>query len=214
MLHISIAWAALRARGVIIRAGICLVAYVVAFIAVVTYPFPGRWQSYTVTTAAIELLELPWPTGRVGCDLCQNQGILRTYFEVASLLTIMVVQPILTYQVFALASVPPIKRIRICLSAIACFVSFTIGVLFSYAIVLPVAFHLLISWTPNYLGRKQIFSGYLGSDLTWELSFYLRKTSMLLFLLGLICALPAFLAGLVWLGILPEPVRPGRPQPD
>jgi sec-independent protein translocase protein TatC len=189
-MNLSVAWSILRARGIVRRAGICLAAYLVAFVWVML-PIPFVTVR-SVTQITMELLAEPFSAHLIGCDFCGVEGIRQffSYFRLAALLAAVLAHPVLIYHFLALVSPAPVDPKRLYLTTVAMLASFTIGMLLGYIVVLPVGIGIMINWNP------------MSIEVNWRFSEYVRTVSTLLVCLGLAFELPALVSGLVRLGVL------------
>jgi Sec-independent protein secretion pathway component TatC len=173
----------LRERRVGRRALVCLVTYVVALL-LVALPNPFGVHEPTATETAMRLLVAPASGHMQGPP---GSGFV-AYFQVAGILALIVSQPVFISQLLALVSPTSAMRRRLLLTTFAMLVSGTIGLLFGYILVLPVAVVYVFQWNP------------IEIQVQWQLSEYLWTVATLVLYFGLIFELPALLAGLVWLG--------------
>jgi sec-independent protein translocase protein TatC len=179
-------------RAIAYRAGICLAAYVVAFTLVIL-PIPSV-SELTPTQVAVGLLAAPAEGHLFGCDFCGQETIFRyrAYVQSAAFLAFVTIQPVLMYQLLALASPAAGNRKRLSLATFATVVAFIFGLLFGYILVLPVAIGFAINWNP------------IDISINWKFTAYIDKVSTLLFYTGLAFQWPVLLASLARLNRLPR----------
>ena len=107
--------------------------------------------------------------------------------------------PVITWQViaFVLPALLPHEKKYLYMAVPGAMVSFAIGLLFGYVLVLPVAIGFLVNWNP------------IGITVMWQFSEYIGTVSTLLLYMGLAFETPLLMFFLTKLRIL-NPVRVAR----
>lgn len=179
------------------RAGICLAAYVIVFILMLFIPIPDGWYISTPTQVAIELLAAPAVGHLYGCEFCGQTSIFqyRAYFQTAGFLACVASQPVMIYQLLALASPASGNRGRLMLATFATIVAFIVGLLFCYIVVLLIVISIRINWNQISISVVWTFTAYIDMAITYLLHA------------GLAFQWPVLVASLAWLN------RPRAPSP-
>jgi sec-independent protein translocase protein TatC len=174
-----------------VRLRICLGALVVALLLAIE-PLPWSPES-SPTLLVVRLVAAP-ADGHL-LYVKPDEGF-RTYAKMAMLLTFVIAQPTILWQIFdalAPASLPQRYR-RIHLAVLLTVGAFFAGAAVAYAILLPVAMQYLLSWGDgiNVMG--------------WQFSEYMSAVSWMLVWFGLAFELTLLVVSLAWLRIC----GPGR----
>lgn len=116
-----------------------------------------------------------------------------TYFRVALLGGVAIGMPVLVYQTirFIAPALTPSEKRWVYPIALGTSISFVLGMLFAYYIVLPPAFTFLFNF-----GKEQI------ADPNPTISSYMDLTTRLILVLGLVFEVPILVMGLAKLGIV------------
>jgi sec-independent protein translocase protein TatC len=180
-------WQGVLASGLVWRARICLATYIVAFIVTL---FPVPFVTYdSITQTMLSVLMLPFQAHVF--DGPREDGY-RIYFQFATVLAAVLASPVLIYHVLALASPSPADRMRRFLTTCEMLLAFIVGLLIGYAHVLPLWISRMFTFSTADING--------GIEAHWTFGEYAAAATRLLLCLGLAFQIPAFLAGLAWIG--------------
>ena len=171
------------------------VALVVGLV-IAAMPIPYLTNGNSVTQMVMELIAAP-AEGHLQY-LTPGEGFV-TYFQLALMLGFVLGLPVITWQViaFVLPALLPHEKKYLYMAVPGAMVSFAIGLLFGYVLVLPVAIGFLVNWNP------------IGITVMWQFSEYIGTVSTLLLYMGLAFETPLLMFFLTKLRIL-NPVRVAR----
>ncbi|MGE3271926.1 MAG: twin-arginine translocase subunit TatC [Chloroflexota bacterium] len=184
----------LRARIVV-----CSVALVVG-LAISAIPIPYLTES-SVTQTVISIVSQP-AAGHL-IFFKPGEGFI-TYFQVAMLVAIVLALPVITYQAiaFVLPALLPHEKKYLYMAVPGAMISFAIGLLFGYVLVIPVAIQFLLTFGVDNIP---------GLEVKWAFSEYIGTVTTLLFWMGLSFETPLLMFFLTKLRILnPDRLRSFR----
>lgn len=173
---------------------VCSVALVVGLI-ISSVPIP--WvTNVAVTQEVISIISTPAADHII--FIKPGEGFI-TYFQVAMIMAVVLALPVITYQAiaFVLPALLPHEKKYLYMAVPGAMVSFTIGILFGYTLVLPVAIQFLL-----WFGTDNI----PGIEVKWAFSEYIDTVSTLLFWMGLSFETPLLMFFLTKLRVL-SPAR-------
>jgi sec-independent protein translocase protein TatC len=118
-----------------------------------------------------------------------------TYFQVAMIVAVVLALPVITYQAigFVLPALLPHEKKYLYMAVPGAMFSFTVGVLFGYILVIPVAIQFLL-----WFGTDNIE----GLEVKWAFSEYIDTVSTLLLWMGLSFETPLLMFFLTKLRVL------------
>jgi sec-independent protein translocase protein TatC len=160
---------------------ICSVALVVGLI-IAAIPIPWLTTD-SVTQTVMNLVAAP-AMGHLQY-LQPGEGFI-TYFQLAMMVGFVLALPVITYQVigFVLPALLPHEKKYLYMALPGAMLSFIIGVLFGYVLVIPVAINFLLNWNPADIVMMWQFSEYIGTVSTLLLWMGLAfETPLLMFFL-------------------------------
>jgi len=159
-------------------------------------PIPWVTNGDSVTVMVMNLIATP-AEGHLQY-LKPGEGFV-TYFQLALMLGFVLALPVITWQAiaFVLPALLPHEKKYLYMAVPGGMLSFTIGLLFGYILVLPVAIGFLINWNPILI------------DVKWQFSEYIDTVSTLLLYMGLAFETPLIMFFLTKLRVL-NPVRVAR----
>jgi sec-independent protein translocase protein TatC len=173
---------------------VCSVALVAGLI-VAAIPIPWVTQT-SVTQTVMELVAAP---ARDHLQYLQPGEGFITYFQLALMMGFVLALPVITYQLimFVLPALLPHEKKYLYMALPGAMLSFTVGILFGYILVIPVAIQFLLNWNP------------IEIDVKWQFSEYIGTVSTLLLWMGLAFETPLLMFFLTKLHVL-DPVRVAR----
>jgi sec-independent protein translocase protein TatC len=176
-----------------------LVVSSVALIAgmlIAALPMPFLTEGRSVTETVMRLIAAPAEGHLV--YLKPGEGFI-TYFQLALMVGFVLALPVLTYQAiaFVLPALLPHEKKYLYMAVPGGMISFVIGLLFGYVLVLPVAIGFLINWNP------------IDILVQWQFSEYIDTVSTLLLYMGLAFETPLIMFFLTKLRVI-DPVRIAR----
>jgi sec-independent protein translocase protein TatC len=176
---------------------VCSVALVLGLV-ISAMPIPYV-TDVSVTQAVIRIISVPAADHLIFFK--PGEGFI-TYFQVAMIVAIVLALPILTYQMiaFVLPALLPHEKKYLFMAIPGAMISFTIGLLFGYVLVLPVAIQFLLTF-----GTENI----PGIEVKWAFSEYIGTVTTLLFWMGLAFETPLLMFFLTKLRVL-NPVTLAR----
>jgi sec-independent protein translocase protein TatC len=160
---------------------ICSVALVVGLV-IAAIPIPWLTTD-SVTQTVMDLVAAP-AKGHLQY-LQPGEGFI-TYFQLAMMVGFVLALPVVTYQVigFVLPALLPHEKKYLYMALPGAMLSFIIGVLFGYVLVIPVAINFLLNWNPADIVMMWQFSEYIGTVSTLLLWMGLAfETPLLMFFL-------------------------------
>jgi len=175
---------------------VCAVALVVG-LAISALPIPWLTTD-SVTVKVIELVSQP------AADHLQfikpGEGFI-TYFQVAMIVAMVLALPVITYQViaFVLPALLPHEKKYLYMAVPGAMISFALGLLFGYVLVIPVAIQFLLTFGADNIP---------GLEVRWAFSEYIETVTTLLFWMGLSFETPLLMFFLTKLRVLsPDRLR-------
>jgi sec-independent protein translocase protein TatC len=180
-----------------VRIIVCAVALVLGLV-ISAVPIPYVTDD-SVTQAVIHIISLP-AAGHL-IFIKPGEGFV-TYFQVAMIVAIVLALPVMTYQAiaFVLPALLPHEKKYLYLAIPGAMISFTIGLLFGYILLLPVAIQFLLNFGTGNIE---------GIEVKWSFSEYIGTVTTLLFWMGLSFETPLLMYFLTKLHIL-NPQRVAR----
>lgn len=165
-------------------------------------PIPGivysqdTGQPASITQAVMDLVAAPAKNNLQ--YLKPGEGFV-TYFQVALMMGFVLALPVLTYQAiaFVLPALLEHEKKYLYMALPGAMISFTIGLLFGYILVIPVAIDFLLKWNP------------IEIQVMWQFSEYISTVTTLLLYMGLAFETPLLMFFLTKLRVL-DPVRMAR----
>jgi len=170
---------------------VCAVALVVGLV-ISALPIPFVTQN-SVTQEVIGIIGKPAEGHLIFSK--PGEGFV-TYFQVAMIVAIVLSLPVMTYQAiaFVMPALLPHEKKYLYMAVPGGMISFTIGLLFGYVLLLPVAIQFLITFgTSNVEG---------GIQVLWSFGEYMDTVTTLLFWMGLSFETPLLMFFLTKLRIL------------
>jgi sec-independent protein translocase protein TatC len=173
---------------------VCSVALVAGLI-VAAIPIPWLTRD-SVTQTVMNLVAAP-AQGHLQY-LQPGEGFI-TYFQLALMVGFVLALPVITYQLimFVLPALLPHEKKYLYMALPGAMLSFIIGVLFGYILVIPVAINFLLNWNPADI------------VMMWQFSEYIGTVSTLLLWMGLAFETPLLMFFLTKLRVI-DPVRVAR----
>lgn len=176
------------------RIVVCAVALMVGLV-VAAVPIPGvtvdseTGQLVSVTQTVMNLVAAPAKNNLQ--YLKPGEGFI-TYFQVALMMGFVLALPVITYQAiaFVLPALLPHEKKYLYMALPGAMVSFTIGLLFGYVLVIPVAIDFLLKWNP------------IEIQVMWQFSEYIETVTTLLLYMGLAFETPLLMFFLTKLRVL------------
>src|SRR5262249_3715370 len=158
-------------------------------------PIPWVTES-SITQTVMELIAKPAEGHLV--YLKPGEGFV-TYFQLALTVGFVLALPVLTYQAiaFVMPALLPHEQKYLYMAVPGGMLSFTIGLLFGYILVIPVAIQFLINWNP------------IGILVQWQFSEYIDTVGTLLLWMGLAFETPLLMFFLTKLRVI-DPSRMAR----
>ena len=152
------------------------IAFILGLIAT-TVPLPLAWER-NLTWTVVDLLVAI--VGKDKVQAIEPGEVFFTYFSVAMMLAFVIAMPVLIYQVmaFVVPALYPQERKYLYLAAPGALVSFSIGVLFGYFVVVPAALAFLINFGGDTIEQK------------WRFAAFVDAVATLLFWMGLSFQMP------------------------
>jgi sec-independent protein translocase protein TatC len=176
------------------RIVVCAVALMAGLVvAAVPIPYvtidPDTGNAVSVTQMVMTLVAAP-----AKCCLQYlkpGEGFV-TYFQVALMMGFVLALPVITYQciAFVLPALLPHEKKYLYMALPGAMVSFAIGLLFGYILVLPVAIDFLLKWNP------------IEIQVMWQFSEYISTVTTLLLYMGLAFETPLLMFFLTKLRVL------------
>jgi sec-independent protein translocase protein TatC len=163
------------------RLVVCSVALMVGLV-VSAVPIPYVTQD-PVTKTVMDLIAEP---ARHNLQYLKPGEGFVTYFQVALMMGFVLALPVITWQViaFVLPALLPHEKKYLYMAVPGAMLSFAIGLLFGYILVLPVAIQFLLTWNPIEIQVMWQFSEYIGTVSTLLLYMGLAfETPLLMFFL-------------------------------
>jgi sec-independent protein translocase protein TatC len=163
------------------RIVVCAVA-LMAGLLVSAIPIPGVTDA-SVTQTVMDLIAAPAKNNLQ--YLKPGEGFV-TYFQVALMMGFILALPVITWQgiAFVLPALLPHEKKYLYMALPGAMISFAIGLLFGYILVLPVAIDFLLKWNPIEIQVMWQFSEYIGTVTTLLLYMGLAfETPLLMFFL-------------------------------
>jgi len=169
---------------------VCAVALVVGLI-ISALPIPFVTND-AVTQAVIYIISLP-AAGHL-IFIRPGEGFV-TYFQVAMIVAMVLALPVLTYEViaFVMPALLPHEKKYLYMAVPGAMISFAIGILFGYVLLLPVAIQFLLTFGTGNIE---------GIEVKWSFSEYIGTVTTLLFWMGLSFETPLMMYFLTKLRIL------------
>ena len=152
------------------------IAFILGLIAT-TVPLPLAWER-NLTWTVVDLLVAI--VGKDKVQAIEPGEVFFTYFSVAMMLAFVIAMPVLIYQVLAFV-VPALyaqERKYLYLAVPGALLSFSIGVLFGYFVVVPAALAFLINFGGETIEQK------------WRFASFVDAVATLLFWMGLSFQMP------------------------
>jgi sec-independent protein translocase protein TatC len=169
---------------------VCSVALVVGLlISAIPIPF---LTNVAVTQEVISIISKPAADHLI--FIKPGEGFM-TYFQVAMIVAVVLALPVITYQAigFVLPALLPHEKKYLYMAVPGAMFSFTVGVLFGYILVIPVAIQFLL-----WFGTDNIE----GLEVKWAFSEYIDTVSTLLLWMGLSFETPLLMFFLTKLRVL------------
>jgi len=169
---------------------VCAVALVVGLI-ISSLPIPFLTEQ-SVTQEVIRIISTP------AADHLQfikpGEGFV-TYFQVALIVALVLALPVLTYQViaFVMPALLPHEKKYLYMAVPGGMISFAIGLLFGYVLVIPVAIQFLLQFGADNIP---------GLEVKWAFAEYIETVTTLLFWMGISFETPLLMFFLTKLRIL------------
>jgi sec-independent protein translocase protein TatC len=175
----------LRARIIV-----CSVALVMGLV-ISAVPIPYVTTA-SVTATVIQIISVPAENHLIFFK--PGEGFV-TYFQVAMMVAIVLALPILTYQAiaFVMPALLPHEKKYLFMAIPGAMISFTLGLLFGYVLVLPVAIQFLLTFGTDNIP---------GIEVKWAFSEYIGTVTTLLFWMGISFETPLLMFFLTKLRIL------------
>lgn len=175
----------LRARIIV-----CSVAMVMGLL-ISALPIPYV-TDISVTQTVIRIISVPAADHLIFFK--PGEGFV-TYFQVAMMVAIILALPVLTYQViaFVMPALLPHEKKYLYMAIPGAMLSFGIGLLFGYVLVLPVAIQFLLTFGTDNIP---------GLEVKWAFSEYISTVTTLLFWMGISFETPLLMFFLTKLRIL------------
>ena len=127
-----------------------------------------------------------------------------TYFQVALIVAMVLALPVITYQAiaFVLPALLPHEKKYLYMAVPGAMISFAIGLLFGYVLVIPVAIQFLLTFGVDNIP---------GPEVKWAFSEYIGTVTTLLFWMGISFETPLLMFFLTKLRVLnPDRLRAFR----
>lgn len=143
----------------------------------------------SVTQAVMDLIAAP-AQGHLQY-LKPGEGFV-TYFQVALMMGFILALPVITWQAisFVLPALLPHEKKYLYMAVPGAMISFSMGLMFGYILVIPVAIDFLLRWNP------------IEITVMWQFSEYINTVSTLLLYMGLAFETPLLMFFLTKLRIL------------
>jgi sec-independent protein translocase protein TatC len=147
----------------------------------------------SVTQAVMDLLAAP-AKGNLQY-LKPGEGFV-TYFQIALMMGFVLALPVITWQAiaFVLPALLPHEKKYLYMAVPGGMLSFALGLMFGYVLVIPVAIDFLLKWNP------------IEITVMWQFSEYMSTVATLLIYMGLAFETPLMMFFLAKLRII-DPVR-------
>jgi sec-independent protein translocase protein TatC len=157
-----------------------LIASAIAFILgliFTTVPLPPAWERNLTWTVVDLLIAI---VGKDRVQAIEPGEVFFTYFSVAMMLAFVIAMPVLIYEVmaFVVPALYPHERKYLFMAVPGALLSFSIGVLFGYFVVVPAALAFLINFGGETIEQK------------WRFAAFVDAVSTLLFWMGMSFQMP------------------------
>lgn len=152
------------------------IAFILGLIAT-TVPLPPAWQRNLTWTVVDLLIAI---VGKDRVQAIEPGEVFFTYFSVAMMLAFVIAMPVLIYEVmaFVVPALYPHERKYLFMAVPGALLSFSIGVLFGYFVVVPAALAFLINFGGETIEQK------------WRFAAFVDAVSTLLFWMGMSFQMP------------------------
>ena len=169
---------------------VCAVALVLGLV-ISALPIPFL-TSQSVTQEVIRIVSTPAADHLI--FLKPGEGFV-TYFQVALIVAMVLALPVITYQViaFVMPALLPHEKKYLYMAVPGAMVSFALGLLFGYILVIPVAIQFLLVFGTDNIP---------GLEVKWAFSEYVDTVTTLLFWMGLSFETPLLMFFLTKLRVL------------
>jgi sec-independent protein translocase protein TatC len=169
---------------------VCAVALVMGLV-ISALPIPFV-TSTAVTQEVISIISKPAADHLI--FIRPGEGFV-TYFQVALIVALVLALPVITYQViaFVMPALLPHEKKYLYMAVPGAMISFAIGLLFGYILVVPVAIQFLLVFGTDNIE---------GLEVKWAFSEYIETVTTLLFWMGLSFETPLLMFFLTKLRIL------------
>jgi sec-independent protein translocase protein TatC len=169
---------------------VCAVALVLGLV-ISALPIPFL-TSQSVTQEVIRIVSTPAADHLI--FLKPGEGFV-TYFQVALIVALVLALPVITYQViaFVMPALLPHEKKYLYMAVPGAMVSFALGLLFGYILVIPVAIQFLLVFGTDNIP---------GLEVKWAFSEYVDTVTTLLFWMGLSFETPLLMFFLTKLRVL------------
>ena len=176
---------------------VCAVALVMGLV-ISALPIPFVTKT-AVTQEVISIISKPAADHLI--FIKPGEGFV-TYFQVALIVAAVLALPVITYQViaFVMPALLPHEKKYLYMAVPGAMISFAIGLLFGYVLVVPVAIQFLLVFGTDNIE---------GLEVKWAFSEYIETVSTLLFWMGLAFETPLLMFFLTKLRVL-DPNRAAR----
>ncbi len=179
------------------RIVVCSVALAMGLV-ISALPIPYLTEA-SVTQTVIALVSQPAANHLIFFK--PGEGFV-TYFQVALIVALVLALPVITYQciAFVLPALMPHEKKYLYMAIPGAMISFAIGLLFGYILVIPVAIQFLLTFGVDNIP---------GLEVKWAFSEYIETVTTLLFWMGVSFETPLLMFFLTKLRII-DPVRLAR----
>ena len=169
---------------------VCAVALVMGLV-ISALPIPFV-TSTAVTQEVISIISKPAADHLI--FIRPGEGFV-TYFQVALIVALVLALPVITYQViaFVMPALLPHEKKYLYMAVPGAMISFAIGLLFGYVLVVPVAIQFLLVFGTDNIE---------GLEVKWAFSEYIETVTTLLFWMGLSFETPLLMFFLTKLRVL------------